>query len=690
MKRIKNSSTLYLFSVLITGILFLTSCEELEDNNTDPEITVTANAGNDMTVGVGEEVVLDGSASSTSICCLDYSWEFTSIPSGSNASIQNPRSEVAAFTPDVEGDYQVELSVANEGNTDADNITVTASAAAASTQEISGDINQDVTWTNLVDDPAIPDYHIVGNVGLNAKLTIEPGVLIHVDEDRGMWVNSEGSIFAEGQSGNEIVFTSSNEAGQLHWKGILVKSADATNKIEHTIIRYAGNSEFNHAGSNYAHALGIEGGKLSLLNTVVENSDAYGFFHHSGEILDFSSNEFVSNADYAIRIPANQVGQLDGATSFDDADKAVNIYGSTLNLEEEAQWKALTARMNARYYVSDDIQINSYLQIMPGAKFDFAENTYLSVGSDGTIIADAAEAEEIEFTSKQAFSGIFWKGIYISSNDARNILSNVKVSYAGNSEWGFSGTDYPGAIGIENGKLSLVNSTVSNSKAHGLYFHSGEFEQFGSNTFADNGDQAIVMMAEQVGKLDASTSFSGNDWDGVTIYSSTVTQDATWPNLSGTAKYRALGWLYAEAGLTLQPGVEIAFDQDKALLIKNVGHFIASGTSSEPIVFTSSNEAGQIKWAGIWIQSSDARNEMNYTEVNLAGSEEFGFSGSNYAAAIAGDNADNPRLTLTNSIVQNSDSYAVYWEGGIINDVESPSANNTFINNGEDPDVVIP
>ena len=107
MKRIKNSLTLYLLLFLFGGILFLTSCEELEDNETDPEITVTANAGNDMTAGIGEEVVLDGSASATSTCCLDYNWQFTSIPSGSEASIQNPRTAIASFTPDVKGDYEL-------------------------------------------------------------------------------------------------------------------------------------------------------------------------------------------------------------------------------------------------------------------------------------------------------------------------------------------------------------------------------------------------------------------------------------------------------------------------------------------------------------------------------------------------------------------------------------------------------
>ncbi|MDZ7776338.1 MAG: hypothetical protein U5L09_12435 [Bacteroidales bacterium] len=153
---------------------------------------------------------------------------------------------------------------------------------------------------------------------------------IHVDENKGIWVNNDGVLSAEGMAGNEIVFTSSNEAGQLHWKGILVYSSDVSNKLENTIVRYAGNSEFNHSGTNYAHAVGVEDGRLSLMNTTIEQSAAFGFFHHSGEIGDFSQNHFAANADYGMRLQASQVAKIDNATTFADANNAVNIYESTL------------------------------------------------------------------------------------------------------------------------------------------------------------------------------------------------------------------------------------------------------------------------------------------------------------------------------------------------------------------------
>ena len=81
---------------------------------------------------------------------------------------------------------------------------------------------------------------------------------------------------------------------------------------------------------------------------------------------------------------------------------------------------------------------------------------------------------------------------------------------------------------------------------------------------------------------------------------------------------------------------------------------------------------------------------MDYVVVNYGGGYEFNYAGTNYSTAIAGDDDDLPRLTMTNSTVKNSASHAIYWEGGTINDVLSGAANNTFTNNAYSPDVVIP
>lgn len=77
-----------------------------------------ARAGDDQTVFVGEEVVLDGTASSDiDGDPLQYFWSLSARPETSNSTILNPDSAIASFVPDVFGSYVAQLIV-NDGQTD--------------------------------------------------------------------------------------------------------------------------------------------------------------------------------------------------------------------------------------------------------------------------------------------------------------------------------------------------------------------------------------------------------------------------------------------------------------------------------------------------------------------------------------------------------------------------------------------
>ncbi len=73
-----------------------------------------ANAGNAQHATVGTAIQLDGSASSDpGGATLTYAWALISKPVGSAAALSSSTAQKPSFTPDVTGDYVIELAVAN-------------------------------------------------------------------------------------------------------------------------------------------------------------------------------------------------------------------------------------------------------------------------------------------------------------------------------------------------------------------------------------------------------------------------------------------------------------------------------------------------------------------------------------------------------------------------------------------------
>ena len=73
------------------------------------------NAGPDQTAKVNSKVTLNGSGSTnpSGQGTLSYSWAFSSLPVGSNATLSNPTAIMPTFNVDVAGTYSVTLTVSN-------------------------------------------------------------------------------------------------------------------------------------------------------------------------------------------------------------------------------------------------------------------------------------------------------------------------------------------------------------------------------------------------------------------------------------------------------------------------------------------------------------------------------------------------------------------------------------------------
>ncbi len=138
-----QNKTKSLFSaLLLTLLLAFTGCggsssggenppvDDSNDPAPDPVevvVGVTADAGPDQNVLTPSSVTLDGGESQASDNRLEYYWEFKSTPGGSSAVLAGETSVAPRFTADLDGDYEVLLTVNSGQETKTDTVVIIAS-----------------------------------------------------------------------------------------------------------------------------------------------------------------------------------------------------------------------------------------------------------------------------------------------------------------------------------------------------------------------------------------------------------------------------------------------------------------------------------------------------------------------------------------------------------------------------------
>ena len=693
--------------VLLAGLFFLggISCTETDDsvNPEEPEdnSAPTAVISGENEIGTGVVITLDGSGSSDPDGDeLSFSWQLLEKPTGSNATLSSSSSASVDFTADQAGTYKVSLSVSDGTEED------TAEHTMVSEIEVLGDITADRTLADVMEDPSMPDYRVKSDIDVEAVLTIEPGVVIHADEGNVIEVLSSGTLIAQGSETDSVVITSSNEAGDVLWGGLIINSSDSQNQLDYTRVSYAGgNSRLYYRtalGDVFAN-IGIrEGARLSVTNSVISHSGSIGMHvDYDGTINNFSNNFFTHNADVAMQMPINQFGGVDGQTRLENNGRnSVQAYGTQIASGDDQQWNELAGE--ASYHIIGDVKIGNELTIGDGVEVELGEGVRFEVTSSGVLMAEGTESNPIRFTSSDISGGRYWTGMTIRSSDARNALNHTMVSYAGSP---VERQYYRTALGdvhaniaiMEGARLSVENSTIGHGAAYGIAVDYGaSFNGFASNTLADNQDAPVLIHVNAVDGIDAATVFS-NAENYVKVYDNQVTDDQTWVDLNGSTAYRFTWDVSVKSDLVIDPGARLTFDEDVQLTVHSEGSLVAEGTSSSPIRFTSSNEAGEIRWAGIDVQSTSALNSFDYVTVNWGGGNERLF----YRTFIDSDGdvhaniglQENAKLSLTNSRILNSGEYGLaILEGAAVNGVRNETTiydDNIEFNNPDGTDFLI-
>ena len=147
-----------------------------------------ANAGVDQTGHIGDKITLDGSAShDIDGDPLTYLWSLTSIPTGSQAVLDNPAVVNPGFLIDLPGTYIAQLIV-NDGKTDsvADTVTITtlntqpvADAGADQTGHIGDEITLDGSASHDVDGDPLTYHWSLIKMPVDSQATLSDPALVN-------------------------------------------------------------------------------------------------------------------------------------------------------------------------------------------------------------------------------------------------------------------------------------------------------------------------------------------------------------------------------------------------------------------------------------------------------------------------------------------------------------------------------
>ncbi|WP_152426546.1 PKD domain-containing protein [Cesiribacter andamanensis] len=314
------------------------------------------------------------------------------------------------------------------------------------------------------------------------------------------------------------------------------------------------------------------------------------------------------------------------------------------------------------YIANKTTFVSAQLTIQPGVTIAFAADTRLDINEEGgVIIAKGTAEKKIRFVGQQASAG-YWRGMIIYSSSSLNELDHVEIAHTGSQ--GMLSTIKAGLslFGISQAQVALKNCSFTQNAGWGVHAASGaSLRAFEKNSFSHNAEAGLLLAANQVAKLDAASSFTGNNGrNRVEVLASNLEaatggSEIVWAGFADKTPYRVLGELRVHTGWKLKPGVTLEMGNDQVLVIESTGYLHAVGTAANKIIISGAL-ANSGYWRGIVISSSSSQNMLEHTEIRHGGSYQL-VSGHKANIALVGGGA---RLSITHSLIGNSAGYGIY------------------------------
>lgn len=166
--------------------------------------------------------------------------------------------------------------------------------ACAEFEELSEDISVDTTLDGC--------YRITDSITVRdgAVLTIEPGSVLHFEQDVGLEITSKSALKAVGEADSKIWFTGEQKT-KGYWKGISFRETDSTdNVLDNVIIEYGGGSYWYY-GDDESN-LNVNSARVRVTNTKIRNSGGYGIYNYYGDLtknnIEYNDNSYDNYYEY--------------------------------------------------------------------------------------------------------------------------------------------------------------------------------------------------------------------------------------------------------------------------------------------------------------------------------------------------------------------------------------------------------
>ena len=551
-----------------------------------------------------------------------------------------------------------------------------------------GTVTSNVTWL-----PGIT-WFLEGNltVGTSADpsptLTIAPGVVIKVDSGLGIWVN--GTVSAVGTGTQPIVLTS-KQANPTpgYWKCIQFNSTSSASQLSYATVSYAGQINgtdaavyvsgaaptLDHATISNSASFGIHvvgsSGSPTVTNSTLEASTYAAIAVDDGSSVTVSDSQIVNNSGYAFKASANsQISGLTGMTISGNGNGAydgVDELGGTIT--RDITWPGgITWFLQGNLTVGTSADPSPTFTVDAGATVKVCQACWIIV--NGTFNTQGSAASPVVLTSNQAVpTAGYWASVQFNSTASASQLSYLTV--------GYSGGQGDAAVYVNGSSPSFDHLTVIDSSSHGIHVVGSTASPtvtnstFESNAYAavavDGASTATVTDTQIVNNsgyafkawansrilgltgMTVSGNAGGTE-DGVNQLGGTITRDVTWPG--------GVTW-FLEGNLAVGTSADPSptFTVDAGTTVKlcqycqvNVdGTFLAVGTSSAPILFTS-DQASPTPGYWDWIQFNPtaSASQLAYVTASYGG---FNLQSGPYAAVfVSGSSPSFDHVAVTDSL----------------------------------------